>query len=554
LKALFTLLLALVCLSSMAQTGVEVPELAHCDASMQQFMQRWNVLGASVALSKDGRLVYERAFGYADAARTQPLQPHHLLRVASVSKCVTAVAILKLAEEGRLDLGHRVFGPAGYLPDAAYTQEIRDPRIYDITVQQLLEHTAGWDRAVGCDGRSGCDPVDFPTRVAKAMGVPGPVGDSTIIRYMLRQGLNTAPGTHFAYSNVGYLVLGKVLEALARQPYEAWVQAHVLEPAGILEAALGHNLPADRHEREAEYQSRVRMPSCYRRGRRVPAAYGGFQVEAMNAHGGWLFSARDLVRFLTSVDGFASVPDILAPASIEAMATGSGPAPWYAKGWVVNNGTWWHTGQLDGTAALVARTATGLTWAILLNTDHDTEAFWAELQALGWGWQAGAAWPAHNLLPPEQNAADLRLAATADAESRLYWHNGNGTRRLLLLKPDSPSTAFPLDGTVYAAGSTLPDSTVVLSNGPESSAPLPALDPARTYFARVVEYRQDATTAQQPLYALEGNPTLVLRPDALPPRLVQLAMQAGPPAEPQPEGHSAAPAEPAPAGALEPMR
>lgn len=490
-------------------------------------MQRWKVLGASVALSKDGQLVYERAFGYADVARTQPLQPHHLMRVASVSKPVTAVAIMKLAEEGRLDLAHRVFGPTGYLPGAAYTREIRDPRIYDITVQQLLEHTAGWDRTVGCNGRGSCDPVDFPTQVARAMRVAGPVGDSTIIRYMLRQGLNTAPGTHFAYSNVGYLVLGKVLEAVTQQPYEAWVRAHVLQPSGILEAALARNLPTARRERESEYQSRVQMPSCYSRGRRVPAAYGGFQVEAMNAHGGWLFSARDLVRFLLSVDGFAAQPDILSRASLQRMTQGSVAAPWYAKGWVVSGGTWWHTGQLDGTATLVARTADGYTWAILLNTDRDNDDFWTDLQELGWTWQNGATtWPSHHLLAPEQNASALRVEATDSADARLSWQSGNGTRRLVLLKADGPSTAFPLDGTNYPTASLLPDSTVVVANTTGSSALLQRLNPDRTYFARVVEVRQDASTGQQALYALEGNPTVAVRPAARALPQPPLALQA----------------------------
>ena len=203
---------------------------------MQQFMSRWNLLGASVAISKDGQLAYGRAFGYADVQRREPMQPYYLLRVASVSKTVTALAIMKLVEDGQISLSHKVFGSEGYLSGGVYSREIHDPRIYSITVQHLLEHSAGWDRSIGCDGFDTCDPIDFPSRVAEVMRVARPVGDSTILRYMLRQGLNFAPGARFAYSNVGYLVLGKVLEAVTRQPYEAWVRRHVLQPSGMLEA------------------------------------------------------------------------------------------------------------------------------------------------------------------------------------------------------------------------------------------------------------------------------------------------------------------------------
>ena len=511
-------------LPSGAQTGITGPELAHCDASMQQFMRRWNVLGASVAISKDGKLVYERAFGYADVARTVAMQPHNLLRVASISKTVTALAIMKLVEDGQLSLTHKVFGPDGYLNGRAYSRDIRDPRLRSITVQHLLEHSAGWDRAIGCDGYEGCDPIDFPTHVAQVMHVPNPAGDSTIIRYMLRQGLNFAPGTRFAYCNVGYLILGKVLEAVTRQPYERWVRQHVLQPSGVLEAHLGHNLPAAHLERESSYLSRYRMRSCYNAGRQVPAANGGFNLEAMNAHGGWLFSARDLVRLALAADGFASRPDLLAPATLRAMTEPSATSARYAKGWMVDGNTWWHTGQLDGTASLLARTAGGYTWAILLNTANGSAPFWEDLKALGWNWVAGApAWPTHDLFAPERNATHLQAAAEAD-HVRLRWTNGCGTHRLVLLRAAGPSTAFPLDGTAYPAASIFADGTIVAANTTDSTAELVHLNPQRTYYARIVEYRQDATTGNQPVYTLDGNPGQMLTPAALSQQLPQLAL------------------------------
>lgn len=506
-------MLGLLCLRSFAQTGVAVPALAHCDATVQQFMQRWQVLGASVALAKDGKLVYERAFGYADVARTTPMQPYHLLRVASLSKSVTALAIMKLVEEGKINLSHSVFGPEGYLGAAAYTQEIRDARLYRITVQQLLEHTAGWDRSIGCDGQGSCDPVEFPTHVAAVMGVANPVGDSTLIRYMLRQGLQFEPGARFAYSNTGYLVLGKILEAVTHQPYETWVRQHVLEPSGVLEAHLGHNLPTARLERESDYQSAYRMLSCYNPAQQVPAADGGYQIEAMNAHGGWLFSARDLVRLLLATDGFASRPDLLADSTIRSMTQPSVMNTYYAKGWMVNGGNWWHTGCLDGTASQMVRTAGGYTWVILLNTNNSSGQFWKELDALGWKWLAGTStWPAHDLFAPEQAASNVRASTQTTNLTQLTWTPGTGTHRLVLLKADSPSTAFPVDGTAYPVASTLADGTRIVASEAGNSAWLPPLDSQRTYYARVVEFRQDSNTGNHPVYTLEGNPVAVLKP------------------------------------------
>ncbi|WP_345236459.1 serine hydrolase [Hymenobacter saemangeumensis] len=508
--------MGLLCLQSLAQTGVAVPELAHCDESVQDFMRRWKVRGASVAISKDGQLVYNRAFGYADAAHSLPLQPYHLLRVASVSKPVTALAVMKLVETGQLHLSDKVFGPQGLLSGPAYTREIQDPRLYDITVQHLLEHSAGWDRSQGCDGHSTCDPIDFPTQVARVMRVPNPVGDSTLVRYMLRQGLNFAPGTRFAYSNVGYLVLGKVLEAVTHRPYEDWVREHVLLPSGILEARLGRSLPAQRGERESSYDSRYQMPSAFAPARRVPAADGGIHLEAMNAHGGWLFSARDLVRLALAADGLPSRPDLLAPATLRSMVQPSAVSTWYGLGWMVHGDTWWHSGLLDGTASLVTRAPSGYTWAILLNTGSGSAQFWRELQELGNSWiRDASSWPAHDLFAPEMNAGLLRASSSDSAFAQLSWVNGSGTGRLLLLRPDKAGTSFPLDGTSYPVGRELPDGTLVAANGPGSTALLARLDPQRSYYARVVEYRQDSSTAFRPIYTLDGNPQLVLTPEEL---------------------------------------
>ena len=488
---------------------------------MQQFMQRWNIPGASVAFGTQGRLVYARAFGHADPARTEPLQPYHLLRVASVSKPITALAIMKLVEQGRLDLAGKAFGPQGYLRSSYYTRAITDKRIYDITVQQLLEHTAGWDRLVGCDGYSGCDPVDFPLHVAQALKAPAPVGDSTLVRFLVGKGLNFAPGTRYAYSNVSYLVLGKILEAVTRQPYEAWVRNNLLVPAGALEAHLGYNKPGSRLEREAAYASRYETLACDGSGKIVPAAYGGFNLEAMSAHGGWVCSARDLVRLQLAAAGTDTRPGLLTPATLAAMVQPSDATAGYAKGWQVNSaGHRWHGGDFDGSAAYLVHTAGDITWAILLNARPTAPEFWEDLDRLGWvGGQNAASWPAHNLLAPAQNATNL-TAVEDSAGVVLRWTRGTGTRRLVLMQADSPINSFPLDGTRYPVAGmgqtpTLSQSISVVADEAADSVRLRKLDPSRTYYVRVVEYADNAATGFRPIYTLDGNPTLQLHTPAL---------------------------------------
>ena len=488
---------------------------------MQQFMQRWEITGASVAFGWQGRLVYARAFGYADQAHTQPLQPYHLLRVASVSKPITALAIMKLVEQGRLDLGGKAFGPQGYLRSAYYTRAITDQRIYDITVQQLLEHTAGWDRRIGCDGYPGCDPVDFPLHVAKTLKAPTPVGDSTLVRFLLGKGLNFAPGTRYAYSNAGYLILGQLVEAVTGQSYETWVRENLLVPAGALEAHVGRSALSGRLEREVEYDSRYQTLACDGSGQMVPAAYGGFPLEAMSAHGGWVCSARDLVRLQLAVQGSNTRAGLLSAATLATMTQPSAVSPGYAKGWQVNSaGNRWHGGDFDGTAAYLVHTAGDFTWAILLNSRPSAADFWAELDRLGWtGVQNAATWQTHSLLAPAQNATDL----TAEEDSTgvlLRWKNGNGTRRLVLMQADNSVNAYPTDGTRYPAaafgqGPMLGQGTFVVADEATNFVRLKKLDPNRTYHVRIVEYTDNAATNFRPVYTLDGNPTLILHELAL---------------------------------------
>lgn len=510
-----------------AQTGIPVTEFQPFETAVQQFMQRWDVPGVSVAYGYKGQLVYTRAFGYADRARTEPLQPYHLLRVASISKPITALAVMQLVEQGRIDLAAKVFGPQGYLRRPYYTAAITDPRLYDVTVQQLLEHTAGWDRRIGCDGYGGCDPIDFPLHVAETLHAPTPVADSTLIRFILTKGLNYAPGTHFAYSNMGYLVLGKVIEAVTGEPYEAWVRQHLLEPAGALEAHLGHSLPANRLEREAEYRSGYQMPACNGSGQTVPAAYGGFNLEAMNAHGGWVCSARALVRLLMAADGEVGPAGLLRPASWEEMAQPSAVNAGYAKGWLVNGaGNRWHGGELDGTGAYLVHTAGDITWAILLNTRPGSAACWRALDRLGWaGAQPAATLPTHDWQPPTQNATALTATPNA-AGVLLRWASGTGTRRLVLLQPDQPVASFPEDGQRYSGanadwGQALGQNTYVVADVTTDSVQLRHLALQHAYHVRVVEYAENAVTGYRPVYLLDGNPTLVL------PAVAETAVAAG---------------------------
>ena len=112
-------------------------------------MQEWNLRGASLAIMRNDSLLYAKGYGWADEEKGVKMEPRILLRLASVSKLITATGIMKLQEEGKLSLDDRVFGPDGILSDSTYTAAITDPGCFRITVEDLLRHKGGFTARLG---------------------------------------------------------------------------------------------------------------------------------------------------------------------------------------------------------------------------------------------------------------------------------------------------------------------------------------------------------------------------------------------------------------------
>jgi N-acyl-D-amino-acid deacylase len=343
---------------------------------MEQFIAARGMPGGALAVVKDGRLVHARGYGWADKGRQQRVEAASLFRIASISKPITGVAVLRLVEQGKLKLDDRAFD---LLPLQPLSDAQPDPRLRAITVRQCLQHTGGWDR------EKSFDPMFRPEFIAKAAKEPAPASASAVIRYMMGQPLDFDPGTRYAYSNFGYCVLGRVIERLTGKPYEQFVKEAVLAP--IKAMRLGRSLESGRAPGEVRYYT----PDAETVGSvfpgaagKVPWPYGGFNLEAMDAHGGWLASAVDLARFAAALRDAAKCPLLKAetwrelhaapPAPVSRQLDGSLQATFYACGWSTRpvghpprGANYWHTGSLPGTYTLLVRRWDGLAWAALFN-------------------------------------------------------------------------------------------------------------------------------------------------------------------------------------------
>jgi N-acyl-D-amino-acid deacylase len=380
------------------------------DAVMQAFMAARKVPGGALAVVKDRRLVYARGYGWADRDKKFPVGPESRFRIASLSKPITAVAVLKLVEEGKLDLDARAFSIVR-LPPVLEAGRPADARLGQITIRQLLQHTGGWDR-----DRS-YDPMFRPKHIAEKTNTPPPASAQAVIRYMLGQPLDFDPGSRYAYSNFGYCVLGRVIEQICGQPYEKFVRETILAPIGVGRARIGASLDGRQAPGEVRYYTTdgSQADNVFSSGpKKVPLSYGGFHLEAMDAHGGWIASAVDLARFAAALDDPKRSPLLKAATCREMYAPPPPPVSreqrgalkdfWYGCGWSVrpirkDRANYWHNGSLPGTATLLVRREDGLSWVALFNQrSEDKKLPDGDIDpALHRAADSVGDWPAHNL-------------------------------------------------------------------------------------------------------------------------------------------------------------
>ena len=337
------------------------------DHLIDSFMHRYKITGASVAISNKERLIYAKGFGIADKETGEYVQPGHIFRIASISKLITAVGILKLFENGKLALGSKVFGQEGILNDDKFLN-YKDPKFEKITISNLLNHTAGLSTSQDI-------PIFNSLSITKEMNLNNPVYIDDLIEYSLNRKLRSIPGKRYSYSNLGYAILGKVIERISGMPYEDYITMEILKPLGIKDMHLGKNFYQEKFSNEVMYFEPPGTPKCLSfdgSGEMVPLPYGGNNIELLGAAGGWVASSSELLRFITAIDGFDHQNDILSKNTIEMM-TNSNSAGNGLFGWMGadNSGTWWRTGTFTGTTALVVRQENGINWIILMNTSNN---------------------------------------------------------------------------------------------------------------------------------------------------------------------------------------
>jgi D-alanyl-D-alanine carboxypeptidase len=266
---------------------------------------------------------------------------------------------MKLIEQGKLHMEDKVFGPDGVL-GTSFGNFPYKKNITEITIDELLHHTCGgWSN----------DDSKYPDPM---FSNPGLHVDELIGWTLDHIPLDNPPGTHYAYSNFGYCVLGRVIEKVTGFPYEQAAKKLILHPCGITDMQIGGNGLQHRRPDEVKYY-----------GQNGEDPYN-MNISRLDAHGGWIATATDLAKFMCHIND--STNDILQPSTIELMNTGSSANPKYACGWTITGPNTWHTGSLPGTQTeqAIIKQKGNYTFAILTNTRTNDSGFQHDMDRIFW--------------------------------------------------------------------------------------------------------------------------------------------------------------------------
>lgn len=203
-----TLLLVLLLAASSVAQQLPAEMRAAIDKAAKESMEKSGVPSASVAVVKDGKLAYAQAYGLAKVEPRTPATPEMRYAIGSISKQFTAVAVLMLAEEGKLSLDDKV---ARWFPKLT--------RANQVSIRQLLSMTSGYQDFW---------PQDYlPPEMAK------PTTPDHIMQKWAGKALDFEPGTKYQYSNTNYVIAGQIVEKVSGMPFFAFLQKRMFTPLNL---------------------------------------------------------------------------------------------------------------------------------------------------------------------------------------------------------------------------------------------------------------------------------------------------------------------------------
>lgn len=326
-------------------------DIALIDGKLEAFLTTHKIPGATLAISKNGKLVYKKPYGLANVEGNEIMTNEHRMRVASVSKTFAGLAIMKLVQDGKISLDDKVFGP-GTILGTTYGTKAYSDRVTKVTVRHLLQMTTGGWVIAG-----NRDAIDYQSTLTN---------DQFFTWMMDNATLTFEPGSQYFYINTNYFVASRIVEKISGKTYYQYMKESFIDPIGMPSAVMAKNGVAGKQANEVVY---------YGQGGTKGYEYNNLNIERRDGDAGLVISAVDLLKFSLAIDGNPSRPDILNAANFAEFVKGSTANQGFGNGIVTWNSVRYFYGALPGTrSSYMYHTSNGMAVALIFNGNADYTA------------------------------------------------------------------------------------------------------------------------------------------------------------------------------------
>ena len=328
-----------------SQTTLTAAPYAHAKENADKQAKEWiarGTPGLALAVASDGRILYSESFGFADLEERVPVWPTTKFRIGSISKPLTATALLQLVEAGKVDLDAPVQKYVPSFPEKSAP----------ITVRMVAGHLSGIRHYQG-------DEMEIPRHYDNVLEG---------LQIFENDPLVAPPGTKFSYSSYGFNLLGAVIESASGEPFLSYMQEHVLTPLGLVHTTADQNTQI--------IEQRSRFYELAKDGHQENAPYVDNSYKW--AGGGFLSTAEDLVRFGSTI----MRPGLLKAETLRIMftpqKTKAGELSPYGVGWFIRKSrsgrlVYEHSGgSIGGTSQLIVYPDAHLVVALVTNLSGGT--------------------------------------------------------------------------------------------------------------------------------------------------------------------------------------
>ena len=430
------------------------------DSDISDLLLDWQVPGAQVAVMYNGSLVFNKGYGISSNGTDEggnywssQVTVDSKFRIASLSKAITAAGILTLVQNGTISLDDRMVDLVPHLlpPELEGCDYPSHQTLYsidDITVSMLLNHRAGFDR----DGSPNSDPtywhwnswvgswqnddcIDKQSLIEDYdNGNLAPISMERILSEWLRRPLDFDPGSRYVYSNIGYQILGQIIEAETGMSYEEYIIESVLTPMGIESMSIGMTMPDQREVGEVSYFDDYTSWCHFPDGQDddgdpiFPFSpgpdCGAFVIEEKDGGGGWIATASDYARFISHIDGTIDNEIFEDPFEFFTENSYDTYQPWYGSGVYVlseDEQVWQHWGAFSGSSTNFRREVTdsGESVVFVMFTNTRPDGNWKSVRESVIS-DAMMAVDYSNTTPLEQDESDPLPPQDSDIEGSSY--------------------------------------------------------------------------------------------------------------------------------------